>query len=191
MRVSHGRISGVDDQAWTPRRGAPARREGESREQYSQRIRAERNRRHRDSVKKRAAAASAAGKVAAAAAKPALTRAKAQAPAAGHEPTYLPASVLTNTGRYTFDTADPADIARIKDILRSEPGPEQVDPDTLHAALTRIPPGTTLSLPTQSDPTGTPSNRSKCFLPPLTGHKDAHSSLSDACRCTHPPTARG
>ena len=157
MRVSHGRICGVDDQAWTPRRGAPAAREGESREQYSQRIRAERNRRHRESVKERAVAASAAGKVAAAAAKPALPRAKAQASAAGHEPAYLPASVLTNTGRYTFDTADPADITRIKDILRSEPGLEQVDPDTLHAALTRIPPGTTLSLTDPEPPNPDPS----------------------------------
>ena len=147
----------MDDQAWTPRRGAPARREGESREQYSQRIRAERNRRHRDSVKERALAASAAGKVAAAAAKPAPTHAKAQASAAGHESAYLPASVLTNTGRYTFDTADPADITRIKDILRSEPGLEQVDPDTLHAALTRIPPGTTLSLTDPEPPNPDPS----------------------------------
>jgi hypothetical protein len=136
----------VDNQEWRPRRGAPPAREGESREQYSQRIRAERNRRHRASVKERTFAASAAGKVTAAAAKPALTRTKAQAPAAGREPAYLPASVLTNTGHYTFDTADPADIARIEAILRSEPGLEQVDPQTLHAALTRIPPGTTLSL---------------------------------------------
>jgi hypothetical protein len=118
----------VNDQAWTPRRGAPAAREGESREQYAKRIRAERNRRHRESVKARAWAASAAGKLAAAAAEPRLIR------------------FLTNSGRYTFDTADPAEIARIEAILRSEPGLEQLDPTTLHAALTQIAPGTTLSL---------------------------------------------
>ena len=55
-------------------------------------------------------------------------------------------SILTNSGRYTFDTADPAEIARIEGILRSEPGLEQLDPNTLHAALTNIAPGTTLSL---------------------------------------------
>ena len=102
-------------------------------------------------------AASAAGKVAAAAAKPALTRAKAQTRVPGHEPAYLPASVLTNTGQYTFDTADPAEIARIEGILRSEPGLEQVDPQTLHAALTRIAPGTTLSLTDQEPQDPDPS----------------------------------
>ena len=73
------------------------------------------------------------------------------------EPAYLPASVLTNTGRYTFDTADPAEIARIEGILRSEPGLEQVDPQTLHAALTRIAPGTTLSLTDHEPPSRDPS----------------------------------
>ena len=137
----------MNEQPWRPRRGAPAAREGESPEQYTKRIRAERNRRHRERVNERAWAASPAGKLAAAAAKPARTRTKALAPAApGRERAYLPASVLTNTGRYTFDTADPAEIARIEAILRSEPGLEQVDPQTLHAALTRIAPGTTLSL---------------------------------------------
>jgi hypothetical protein len=127
----------VNEKPWRPRRGAPAAREGESPEQYTKRIRAERNRRHRESVKERALAASPAGKVAAAAAKPARTRTKAQAPAApGSEPSYLPASVHTNTGRYTFDTADPDEIARIEAILHSEPGLEQIDPQTLHAALT-------------------------------------------------------
>jgi hypothetical protein len=62
-----------------------------------------------------ALATSPAGKVAAAGAKPARS-----------EPAYPPASVLTNIGRYTFDTADPAEIARIEAILRSEPGLEQV-----------------------------------------------------------------
>ena len=118
----------MNDQAWTPRRGAPAAREGESREQYTKRIRAERNRRHRESVKERALAASPAGKVAAAAAKPARTRTNVQARVPGSEPAYLPASVLTNTGHYTFDTADPDEYARIEAILRSEPGLEQVDP---------------------------------------------------------------
>jgi hypothetical protein len=137
----------VNDQAWTPRRGAPAAREGESREQYTKRIRAERNRRHRDSVKARAWAASPAGKLAAAAAKPRPNRNEPPAaPAREREPAYLSASVLTNSGRYNFDTADPAEIARIEAILRSEPGLEQLDPTTLHAALTRIAPGTTLSL---------------------------------------------
>jgi hypothetical protein len=109
-------------------------------------------------VKERALTASPAGKVAAAAAKPARTRTNVQAPAAqGREPAYLPASVLTNTGRYTFDTADPAEIARIEGILRSEPGLEQVDPQTLHAALTRIAPGTTLSLADQEPQSPDPS----------------------------------
>jgi hypothetical protein len=148
----------VNEQPWRPRQGAPAAREGESPEQYTKRIRAERNRRHRESVKERALAASPAGKVAAAAAKPARTRTKAQVPAAqGCEPAYLPASVLTNTGRYTFDTADPAEIARIEGILHSEPGLEQVDPQTLHAALTRIAPGTTLSLADQEPQNPDPS----------------------------------
>jgi hypothetical protein len=149
----------VNEKPWRPRRGAPAARAGESPEQYTKRIRAERNRRHRESVKERALAASPAGKVAAAAAKPARTRTKAQARAPRNEPAYLPASVRTNTGRYTFDTADPAEIARIEAILRSEPGLEQVDPQTLHAALTRIAPGTTLSLtdpePQNPDPSQT------------------------------------
>jgi len=157
VRVSRGRISAVNDQAWTPRRGGPAAREGESRAQYTKRIRAERNRRHRESVKERALAASPAGKVAAAAAKPARTRSKVQARVPGSERAYLPASVLTNTGRYTFDTADPAEIARIEAILRSEPGLEQVDPQTLHAALTRIAPGTTLSLTDQEPQNPDPS----------------------------------
>jgi hypothetical protein len=59
--------------------------------------------------------------------------------------------------RRAFDTADPAEIARIEDILRSEPGLEQVDPDTLHAALTRIAPGTTLSLADQEPQSPDPS----------------------------------
>ena len=50
--------------------------------------------------------------------------------------------------------ADPAEIARIEAILRSEPGLEQVDPQTLHAALTRIAPGTTLSLTDQEQQSG-------------------------------------
>ena len=148
----------MNEKPWRPRRGAPAAREGESPEQYTKRIRAERNRRHRESVKERALAASPAGKVAAAAAKPARTRTKAQAPAAqGGEPAYLPASVLTNIGRYTFDTADPDEIARIEAILHSEPGLEQIDPQTLHAALTRIAPGTTLSLTDQEPQNPDPS----------------------------------
>jgi len=52
---------------------------------------------------------------------------------------------------------DPAEIARIEAILRSEPGLEQVDPQTLHAALTRIAPGTTLSLTDQEPQNPDPS----------------------------------
>ena len=151
----------MNEQPWRPRRGAHQAREGESREQYTKRIRAERNRRHRERVKERAFAASPAGKLAAAAAKPARTHTTVQARAApGGEPAYLPASVHTNTGRYTFDTADPAEIARVEAILGSEPGLEQVDPQTLHAALTRIAPGTTLSL-TDHEPQSPDRSQSK------------------------------
>jgi hypothetical protein len=85
---------GCEREAMEAAPGGPAALEGESPAQYTKRIRAERNRRHRESVKERALAASPAGKVAAAAAKPTPTRTKAQAPAPGSEPAYLPASVL-------------------------------------------------------------------------------------------------
>jgi hypothetical protein len=125
----------VNDQAWTPRRGAPAAREGESRAQYTKRIRAERNRRHRESVKARAWAASPAGKLAAAAAKPRQTRDKPQAAAREREPAYLPASVLTNSGRYTFDTADPAEIESVAEAAKGTSAAESAEIEKIRSVL--------------------------------------------------------
>jgi hypothetical protein len=62
------------------------------------------------------------------------------------EPAYVPASVVTNQGRSSFDPADPADIARVEGLLRSEPGLEDLDPDALRAALAQVKPGETFSL---------------------------------------------
>lgn len=55
-----------------------------------------------------------------------------------------------------IETAIP-EIARIEGILHSEPSLEQVDPQTLHAALTRIAPGTSLSLTDQEPQNPDPS----------------------------------
>jgi hypothetical protein len=161
----------VDEPTWKPRRGAPGALPGETREQYAKRIRSERNRRHRASVKAREWAASPAGKVAAAAAAAAkpgerrdrfefqATRAEVASAASARrglsrerwlqlerEPAYVPASVVTNQGRSSFDPADPADIARVEGLLRSEPGLEDLDPDALRAALAQVKPGETFSL---------------------------------------------
>jgi hypothetical protein len=73
------------------------------------------------------------------------------------EPAYVPASVVTNASRSSFAPADPADIARIERLLRSEPGPEDLDPDTLRAALAQVKPGATSPSPTSQITDADPS----------------------------------
>ena len=151
------------DAPWTPRRGAPAARPGETRSEYSRRLKRERNRRHHARKRREAEARTPAAKIAAAAARPA--RRKQPSDPVGFERTpraetlsyqqwleavpmpERPRSLLvTAMGQRSFDPLDPQEIEHCLRWLDGQPEVAGIPTDTIRAALASVLPGEPFSL---------------------------------------------
>jgi hypothetical protein len=149
---------------WKPRRGAPPARPGETRTEYSRRLKRERNRRHHARKLREAAARTPAAKIAAAAARP-PSREHHPAVPTGFERTpraetlsyqqWLeavpmpepPRSLLvTAMGQRSFDPLDPQEIEHCLRWLDGQPEVAGNPTDTIRAALASVLPGEPFSL---------------------------------------------
>jgi len=156
---------------WKPRRGAPAARPGETRSEYSRRLKRERNRRHHARKRREAEARTPAAKIAAAAARPAR-RAHHPALAAQFEctpraetlsyqqwleavrmPEPARSLLVTAIGQRSFDPLDSEEIEYCLRWLDGQPEVAGIPADTIRAALASVAPGEPFSLlPEEPEP---------------------------------------
>ena len=156
----------------TPRRGAPAARPGETRSEYSRRLKRERNRRHHARKRREAEARTPAAKIAAAAARPPRREQHPSDPVGFERPrpraetlsypqwleavwTPEPARSLlvTAIGQRSFDPLDSEEIEHCLRWLDGQPEVAGIPADTIRAALASIGPGQPFSLlPEQPKP---------------------------------------
>jgi hypothetical protein len=152
------------DAPWKPRRGAPAARPGETRSQYSRRLKRERNRRHHARKRREAEARTPAAKIAAAAARPprrkhpsdpvGFERPRPRAEALSYqqrrEAVWMrePARSLlvTAIGQRSFDPLDSEEIEHCLRWLDGQPEVAGIPADTIRAALASVGPGEPFSL---------------------------------------------
>jgi len=150
---------------WKPRRGAPPARPGETRSEYSRRLKRERNRRHHARKLREAEARTPAAKIAAAAARPprrehrpsdpvGFERTRPRAETLSYQqwleamPTPEPprSLLVTAIGQRSFD---PLDTQEIEDCLRwfdGQPEVAGIPADTIRVALASVLPGEPFSL---------------------------------------------
>ena len=150
---------------WTPRRGAPPARPGETRSEYSLRLKRERNRRHHARKRREAEARTPAAKIAAAAARPPRRAQHPSGPVGREHPTpqaetpsypqWLEAVptperprslLLTAMGQRSFDPLDSEEIEHCLRWLDGQPEVAGIPSDTIRAALASVLPGEPFSL---------------------------------------------
>jgi hypothetical protein len=140
------------DAPWKPRRGAPAARPGETRSEYSRRLKRERNRRHHARKRREAEARTPAAKIAAAAARPAR-RAHHPALATAVERTPARSVLVTAMGQRSFDPLDSEEIEHCLRWLDGQPEVAGIPAETIRAALASVGPGEPFSLlPEEPEP---------------------------------------